>query len=411
MKITNIEVIPIYPRLAKRYDNRKVDLYGIDHRTVFKVETDAGITGYGDQRVRPGGQPDPSIASSLIGRNPFDFINNHLSYGSALNCALYDVMGKYLGVPVYKLIGQKVRDAVSVAAWTRPASPETFRDEISRAADQGYTIFKMHTCDYHDVMEQTRLAEEVAPEGFKIHYDFNSNRSIAAALPIIQELERNHPIVGYIEDPLVKNDIDGWRRLREQTRLPIIMHGTPLGNVQEIMHGVADIYMIGGSIGDTVATGFACGKANIQTILQFESGTLGKAMALHLAAVLPTHTAHSINLDDQYEEDYTTERIPVIEGSSPVPEGPGLGYEVDEDALARIAANKPIEPPKHVGVLHMPRGHTFYGPSYVSPTRVTGREEGTIRGIRSKIWEDDGSADFARIYERVQQEGTFRADS
>ena len=410
MKITNIDVIPIYPRLAKRYDNRKVDLYGIDHRTVFKVETDAGIIGYGDQRVRPGGQPDPTIAASLIGRNPFDFVNNHLSYGSALNCALYDVMGKYLEVPVYKLIGQKVRDAVSVAAWTRPASPETFRDEISRAADQGYTIFKMHTCDYHDVMEQTRLAEEVAPEGFKIHYDFNGNRSLAAVLPIIQELERNHPIVGYIEDPLVKNDVDGWRRLREQTRLPIIMHGTPLGSVQEMIRGVADIYMIGGSIGDTVATGFACGKANIQTILQFESGTLGKAMALHLAAVLPTHTAHSINLDDQYEEDYTTERIPVIEGSSPVPEGPGLGYEVDEDALARIAANKPIEPPKHVGALNMPGGHTFYGPSYVSPTRVTGREEGTIRGIRSKIWEDDGSADFARIYERVRKEGTFRVD-
>ena len=410
MKITNIEVIPIYPHLAKRYDNRKVDLYGIDHRTVFKVDTDAGIVGYGDQRVRPGGQPDPAIAASLIGRNPFDFINNHLPYGSALNCALYDVMGKYLDVPVYKLIGQKVRDAVPVAAWTRPAAPETFRDEISRAADQGYTIFKMHTCDYHDVMEQTRLAEEVAPEGFKIHYDFNSNRSLAAVLPIIQELERNHPIVGYIEDPLVKNDIDGWCRLREQTRLPIIMHGTPLGSVQEIIRGVADIYMIGGSIGDTVATGFACGKANIQTILQFESGTLGKAMALHMAAVLPTHTAHSINLDDQYEEDYTTERIPVIEGSSPVPEGPGLGYEVDEDALARIAANKPTEPPKHVGVLQMSGGNTFYGRSYVSPTSVTGREEGTIRGFSSEIWEDDGSAEFTRIYERVQQEGTFRAN-
>jgi L-alanine-DL-glutamate epimerase-like enolase superfamily enzyme len=410
MKITNIEVIPIYPRLAKRYDNRKVDLYGIDHRTVFKVETDAGIVGYGDQRVRPGGQPDPATAASLIGRNPFDFINNHLPYGSALNCALYDVMGKYLEVPVYKLIGQKVRDAVPVAAWTRPAAPETFRDEISRAADQGYTIFKMHTCDYHDVMEQTRLAEEVAPEGFRIHYDFNGNRSLAAVLPIIQELERNHPIVGYIEDPLVKNDIDGWRRLREQTRLPIIMHGTPLGSVQEIIRGVADIYMIGGSIGDTIATGFACGKANIQTILQFESGTIGKAMALHMAAVLPTHAAHSINLDDQYEEDYTTERIPVIEGSSPVPEGPGLGYEVDEDALARIAANKPTEPPKHVGVLHMSGGNTFYGRSYVSPTSVTGREEGTIRGFRSEIWEDDGSAEFTHIYERVQQEGTFRAD-
>ena len=410
MKITNIEVIPIYPRLAKRYDNRKVDLYGIDHRTVFKVETDAGIVGYGDQRVRPGGQPDSSRVKPLIGRDPFDFINNHLPQGPALSCALYDVMGKYLEVPVYKLIGQKVRDAVSVAAWTRPAPPETFRDEIRRAAAQGYTIFKMHTCAYHDVMEQTRLAEEVAPEGFQIHYDFNHNRSLAAVLPIIRELERNHPIVGYIEDPLVKNDVDGWRRLREQTRLPIIMHGTPLGGIQEIIHGVADIYMVGGTIGDTLATGLACGKANIQTILQFEAGTLGKAMALHMAAVLPTHTAHSINLDDQYHEDITTERIPVIEGSSPVPDRPGLGYEVDEDALARVAANKPIESPKHVGVLHTLGGHTFYGPSYISPCWLTGREEGTIRGIKSEIWEDDGSVEFAKIYERVQKEGTFRAD-
>ncbi len=410
MKITNIEVIPIYPRLAKRYDNRKVDLYGIDHRTVFKVETDAGIVGYGDQRVRPGGQPDSSRVKPLIGRDPFDFINNHLPQGPALSCALYDVMGKYLEVPVYKLIGQKVRDAVSVAAWTRPAPPETFRDEIRRAAAQGYTIFKMHTCAYHDVMEQTRLAEEVAPEGFQIHYDFNHNRSLAAVLPIIRELERNHPIVGYIEDPLVKNDVDGWRRLREQTRLPIIMHGTPLGGIQEIIHGVADIYMVGGTIGDTLATGLACGKANIQTILQFEAGTLGKAMALHMAAVLPTHTAHSINLDDQYHEDITTERIPVIEGSSPVPDRPGLGYEVDEDALARVAANKPIERPKHVGVLHTLGGHTFYGPSYISPCWLTGREEGTIRGIKSEIWEDDGSVEFAKIYERVQKEGTFRAD-
>jgi len=410
VKITDIEVIPIYPRLAKRYENRKVDLYGIDARTVFKIRTDNGLVGYGDQRVRPWGQPDPADVKPLIGRDPFDFINNNLSLGSALSCALYDVMGKYLDVPAHKLMGQKVRDAVPVAAWTRPASPEAFRDEIRRAADQGYMIFKMHTCSYHDVMEQTRLAEEVAPEGFKIHYDFNGNRSLGAVLPIISELERNHPIVGYIEDPLVKSDIDSWCRLREQTRLPIIMHGTPLGGVQEMIRGVADIYMIEGGIGDTMATGFACGKANIQTILQFEGGTLGKAMALHMASVLPTHTAHMINLDDQYEEDITTETIPVIEGSSPVPKGPGLGFEVDEDALARVAANKLVEVPKHVGILNMAGGSKFYGRSYISPSTLTGREEGTIRGFTSELWEDDGSPEFERIYERVQKEGTFRAN-
>jgi len=409
LKITDIEVIPIYPRLAKRYENRKVDLYGIDARTVFKVHTDAGLIGYGDQRVRPWGQPEPDCAKHLIGRSPFDFLNNNLSLGAGLNVALYDVMGKFLEVPVHKLLGQKVRNAVTVAAWTRPTSPEVFRDEISRAVEQGYTTFKMHTCDYHDVFEQTRLAEEVAPPGFTIHYDFNHNRSLGSVLPIVKELE-NHPIVGYIEDPIVKNDLDGWQRLRQQSNIPIIMHGTPLGGIQEIMIGMADLYMIGGPIGDTMAIGTAMAKANVQTILQFEGGTLGKAMAMHMAAVLPTHTAHSINLDDQYEEDITTECIPVVDGCSPVPDGIGLGFEVDEEALARVAAQKLVEKPSHVGVLYMPSGHIYYGKSYISPSALVGRQEGAVRGFRSELWEDDGSAEFRKIYDKVQSEGTFRAE-
>ena len=52
-------------------------------------------------------------------------------------------------------------------------------------------------------------------------------------------------------------------------------------------------------------------------------------MTLHQAAVLPTATAHTVTADDQYAEDITTTRIPVVEGSSRVPEAPGLGVEVD----------------------------------------------------------------------------------
>ena len=339
----------------------------------------------------------------------FDFINNNQPFDSGLNCALYDAAGKYLEIPAYKLMGPEIRNSILVAAWTRPASPSDFRDEIKRAAEQGYMIFKMHTCAYHDVMKQSRLAEEVAPPGFKIHYDLNKNRTIGMVLPLIKELEKNHPIVGYIEDPLHRNDIDGWRRLRAQTDLPIIMHGTPYGGVQEVIHSQADIYMIGGSMFETLATGFALGKGNTQVILQFEGGTFGKAMTMHMAAVLPTHTAHYINLDDQYAEDITTETIPVIEGSSPVPEGPGLGFDVDEDAITRLSDQKLVESPKHLGILRMPDGHTYYGKSYVSPTTVTGKEEGSVRGFTSELWEEDGSGEFTEMFERVEREGMVSA--
>ena len=82
-----------------------------------------------------------------------------------------------------------------------------------------------------DVFEQVRLAEEVTPPGFRIHFDFNHNRTLAAVLPVIAELEQ-HPIVAYIEDPLKYDDIDGWRKLREQTRIPLVMQGVPIPHVQ-----------------------------------------------------------------------------------------------------------------------------------------------------------------------------------
>ena len=91
MKITDIEIIPIYPRIAARNEAYKVRFRNINHRTVFKVHTDNGLVGYGDYRCAA---PSQASVASFIGRNPFDFINNNLNPG--LGGSLYDVMGKYL---------------------------------------------------------------------------------------------------------------------------------------------------------------------------------------------------------------------------------------------------------------------------------------------------------------------------
>ena len=125
--------------------------------------------------------------------------------------------------------------------------------------------------------------------------------------------------------------------------------------------------------------------------------------------MLPTATVHSINLADQYSEDITTKNIPVTKGFSLVPENPGLGFEVDEAALNKLAGQNPVEVPKHLGVLCLPGGHKIYIPSLKRSLtqRFTGREEGALRGFYTQIWEDDGSSEFDRIYEFVQNEGKF----
>ena len=83
MKITNIEIIPIAPKLASRYATRRVDLYGIDARIVYKVSTDAGLIGYGDTRVRPYSIPAKDSLNHLIGRSPFDFVNDNRGEGGS----------------------------------------------------------------------------------------------------------------------------------------------------------------------------------------------------------------------------------------------------------------------------------------------------------------------------------------
>ena len=61
---------------------------------------------------------------------------------------------------------------------------------------------------------------------------------------LIEELEKS-PFTGFIEDPVRWQDLDGWRSLRESTRLPLVMHVPQLGGGPEIIHGCADMYMVG----------------------------------------------------------------------------------------------------------------------------------------------------------------------
>ena len=403
MKITDVEVFPIRPPLARRYrDNPARN--GHEFRIAAKVTTDVGITGYGDYD----GQPPTESFEPLIDTDPFDYIGSDLC--AAVVMALYDIMGKYLEVPVYKLIGQKLRDSVSTAAWCwgGPTNQE-LADDIVRAAEDGYTIFKIHTSPLADIFEWTKTIEEVAPPGFRVHYDFTGRRgrTLGAVLPIVARLERDHPIVGWIEDPFDASDVESWRVLRSRTQLPIVHGGVPkLGGGQEALMGMADVYMMYPPIGNLIATSTMMGKLNLQVIFQMCGGTLAKSMAMHVACTMPTATGHSIHLDDQLdaEDDITRQRFPVTEGFSRVCEEPGLGFDVDEELLYKYKDNVPSEIAPYIGITRLSGGRTIYSLGQPHLPRIMGQEEGTVRGYAYERWFDDGSQEWAKVYERVSNE-------
>ena len=142
------------------------------------------------------------------------------------------------------------------------AWPDVSRADIVRAADDGYRIFKIHTNPLEDIFEWTKAIEEVAPPGFRVHYDFTGRRGrrLGAVLPIVARLERDHPIVQWIEDPFDTADIESWRELRRRTQLPIVHGGvSKLGAVHEAQLEMADAYMMYPPIGNMIATAPALG--------------------------------------------------------------------------------------------------------------------------------------------------------
>lgn len=246
LHITEVEVINVYPKLAARYAHRLMDYYTIDHRDFVKVTTSAGdsaLVGWGEVRARPQSHLASGAFDHLVGMNPFEAV--HLSgLSPAVVTALFDVMGKHLNLPVHALLGQKVREWVPCCAWTRPASPSDFADDIERAVEDGYTTFKMHTASHFDVLEQLGAARAVAPPGFKLHLDFNHNRTLASVLPLLQELQEEHSdLVGFIEDPVLYEDLESWCSIRSRFTIPIVMQGRPIKETQMLSREVADIYM------------------------------------------------------------------------------------------------------------------------------------------------------------------------
>ena len=406
MKVTEIEVHPITLEYVDWIAYQLNHFYGPITRTVYVVHTDNGLIGLGES-----GSTEPQeVIDGYIGTNPFDWVGDEVSLG--LGTAMYDLMGQYAGVPVYKLFGQKYRSWVPVGSWTVSTHPHLMAETVEQYAAQGYTWLKYHLSPFENVMDQTDAMQAVAPEGFKIHYDFTMHGTDDHMPELLAKLEQ-YPIAGCFEDPLPGEDIDGYIELRKRSRLPIVLHHFPMGATYEVLMKPADAYMLGHSrIGDAIRRAGLFAADNSPFMLQNVGGTITRTMTTHMMAAFPTATFHFFADTETWQDDVVKERLEPINGFLRVPEKPGLGLTLDRDELERLENLKLPEQEKWIIKSQFKNGTKMYNIAdpknsifMVRPDRSRLIPMSYDSPISTEYWDNDGTPAYQEMFARIEREG------
>lgn len=340
MKITDVEAFEVDVPWNKRVKEYMLKLGWVStRRFIYKVHTDEGITGLGD------GGDARELAKKLIGRNPFEFILDDTC--GPLQPAVYDIMGKALGLPVCKLFGPMYRDKVPVLYWSGCISPEALAREAEVALSNGFTVHKMKARPWFDPVEQVDAMSKVVPSDFSIVVDANCSFWLPSkAVKVGRKLERYN--VFCLESPIPQTDVEGYITIRNKVDIPVAMHmgagsGTILSPATVIEKGMCDYFVIEepGAAGTLKLASIAENagpEGGRPLFVEFVGSGIMETFGLHVAAAIKNATLPSCTLVfSQYlfEDDLLVEGIRVKDGCAELPKGPGLGVTLDEAALKR----------------------------------------------------------------------------
>ena len=406
MKVTEIEVHRITLPYVDWISYQLNHYYGPISRTIYVAHTDDGLVGLGESHNT---EPQETI-DGYIGTNPFDHVGDEVSLG--LGTAMYDLMGKAAGVPVYKLIGQKHRSWVPVGSWTVSTHPERMVEAVRQYSARGYTWLKFHLSPFENVIDQTEAMQAVAPVGFKVHYDFTMHGTDDHMLELLHKLAR-YPIAGCFEDVLPAQDLPGYIELRQRSPLPVVLHHCPLGATYEVLMGAADVYMLGHSrIGEAIHRAGLFAAGDIPFMLQNVGGNITRAMTCHMMAAFPSANFHFFSDCETWSADVVHECPEPTNGFLRVSEGPGLGVTLNRSELERLTALQLPEQPKWIIKSRFENGTRMYNIAdpqesifMVRPDRRRMIPMSYDAPIETDYWDDDGTPEYRAMFERLEREG------
>ena len=375
MKITGIETFQLSSPLERPFGWSQ---NWIAHRSVnlVKVSTDEGIVGWGEGA---GAEViDGMLAPALIGQDPTNRIglwqrmfhvlyNGNIAVGlggsaiSAVDTALWDITGRALGQPIYNLLGGKVRDRVAVYAtglyYTEGEFPTRLLDEARGYVEAGFMGMKTKVGGLpmdEDVKRVAALREAIGPD-VKLMVDANQAYNATSAIRMGRRLEEYDIL--WFEEPVNAQDVEGY--LQVKSALPMaIAGGENLRTRYEFSQFLArraydiaqpDVVNVGG-ITEMRNVAMTANTHGIQVNPHVWGSPVMIAASLHVAATLPpcppSGTPEPFVQEPVMEFDRTPSAIreglmespfDQVDGYLAVPKGPGLGIEIDEDAVRRLA--------------------------------------------------------------------------
>jgi L-alanine-DL-glutamate epimerase-like enolase superfamily enzyme len=331
--------------------------------------------------------------------------------GAGLQMALFDAVGHATETPVWALLGRKHRDRPLISWWDIDMPGEDWVQECRQAIAEGYTDFKTKARPWFDLEEQCRTLCASLPSWFDLDLDFNALlNDTSHAVRLCTAIER-HPNVKIYESPIPQHDVAGNRFLRSHTRVAIAHHFGNPPIMTALKEDVCDGFVIGGGASRVLRDGHVAAAADKPFFLQLVGTGITATWALHFGAVLTHARWPSVNCHQLYTHHMVLPRIAVSNGVTPVPDAPGLGVALDEDAVERFrlpeTPAKPYPHPELLIAIRFGSGAT----SYYTHTQqywddfAAGRLPVFQAGTRLELVADDGSAAWRELQARARQGG------
>jgi D-galactarolactone cycloisomerase len=376
MKITHVRTHVLEAKLSQPFAYSRA-WYATRMAMIVEIETDDGVVGWGEC-YGPAWMTAAvvkSVSPLLVGADPlrtdwlwqeiYATLRDHGQKGaviqgmSGIDIALWDIKGKHFGVPAYRLMGGPLRTEVRAYATGlyRRASGDPVQylaEEAAEYVKDGFGAVKLKVgFGVEEDARVTRAVREAVGSDVALMVDANHGYDAVAAIRLGRMIEALD--IGWFEEPVPPEDLSGYRDVKAAISIPIAggeCEFTRFGFRDLLVSRAVDIMQP-----DTCAAGGLSECKKIADMawsfgVRYNPHVWGTGIAiassLQLLAVLPPHTPPSLkSVEPMLEFDRTEHPIrqavlrqPIehIGGIVRIPDGPGLGIEVDRDALTKFAA-------------------------------------------------------------------------